>query len=537
MPLAGTPADVLQEGDRANARPQENVMRPFRRLWFAALPILALAAPAAAGPRVRTASGVVEGSTAAGVVAFNGIPYAAPPLGPGRWRAPGPAVPWHGVRDATRFGHSCWQAVSPQGFGPWSHEYVVDGDISEDCLFLNVWAPAHRRGASPVLVWIHGGGFNSGSGAIPIYDGAALAARGAVVVTINYRVGVFGFLAHPEITREAGDAPTNFGLLDVIAALRWVRSNIAAFGGDPRLVTIAGQSAGAMAAQELVAAPAAKGLFARAIGESGLPRPLPSLATAEAQGLAFAREKGAASVAALRALPAATLQPATGANAVRFVPVADGRLLASGPWRAASDVPMLVGLNADEGSAGDDYRSSDPAKLEALLRSTYGTVAGRAAALYPAATATERAEASVNLRRDAGLGALDAWATLRGGQARQPAFGYLFTHAEPGAEASRWGAFHSSEIPYVFGTLAAAPERAFTADDRRLSDRLAAMWLSFMRKGDPNGPGLPTWPALTTAGPTILRIGDVPRPQPLLPPLILKLARQSRAETLQTGGP
>lgn len=510
-------------------------MRPFRRLWPAALPILALASAAAAGPRLQTAGGIIEGSTATGVVAFKGIPYAAPPLGPGRWRAPQPAAPWRGIRDATRFGHSCWQAVSPAGFGPWSHEYVVGGDISEDCLFLNVWAPARRRDASPVLVWIHGGGFNSGSGAIPIYDGAALAARGAVVVTINYRVGVFGFLAHPEITREAGDAPANFGLLDVIAALRWVRSNIAAFGGDPRLVTIAGQSAGAVAVQELVAAPAARGLFARAIAESGLPRPLPSLAAAEEQGLAFAREKGATSLADLRAMPAAALQAPTGANAVRFVPVADGRLLASGPWRPASDVPMLVGVNADEGSAGGDYRSEDPAKLDALLQSSYGALAGRAAALYPAATATERAKASVNVRRDAGLGALDAWATLRGGQARQPAFGYLFTHVEPGVEARRWGAFHSSEIPYIFDTFASAPERTFTTADQRLSDRMAAMWLTFMRHGDPNGPGLPAWPALTTANPAILRIDDVSLTQPLLPPAMLRLARQSRAKNIQTG--
>lgn len=440
-------------------------------------------------------------------------------------------------RDA--LGHSCWQAVSPQGFGPWSQEYVVPGDISEDCLFLDVWAPAHHSGLLPVLVWIHGGGFNSGSGAIPIYDGAALAARGTVVVTLNYRVGVFGFLAHPEITQEAGNTPpTNFGLLDIIAALRWVQANASAFGGDPRLVTIAGQSAGAMAVQDLVASPLAKGLFARAIGESGLPRPLSSLAQAEAQGLAFAREKGASSLAALRALPADVLQPATGANTIRFMPTADGRLLMSGPWRPASDVPTLVGLNADEGSAaGDEYRSDDPAKLQALLRSTYGPNAERAAALYPTGTTAERAAAHVQVQRDQGQDALDAWAALRSRQARTPVFGYVFAHVEPGADARRWGAFHSSEIPYVFGNLATAPKRAFTAGDRRLSNRMMGLWLNFIRRGDPNGPGLPAWPALRTAAPTILRIDDLSRPQPLLPPFKLELMRQSQAQGAQTGAP
>lgn len=293
-----------------------------------------IAAPAqAASPRVTTHSGVVAGAQENTVAVFRGIPYAAPPVGPLRWRPPMPAPGWAGVRSAARFGHSCWQAVSPQGFGPWTHEYVVAGDISEDCLFLNVWAPLKKGKLRPVLVWIHGGGFNSGSGAIPIYHGAALAARGAVVVTINYRVGVFGFLAHPDLTREAGGAPpANFGLMDMVAALRWVKANIAAFGGDPAAVTIAGQSAGAMAVQDLVSAPMAKGLFQRAIGESGLPRALTSLGDAEAQGTAFAREKGATSIAALRALPAEALQSSRGGQC--------GPLRSGRRWPPAAGRPM-----------------------------------------------------------------------------------------------------------------------------------------------------------------------------------------------------
>jgi para-nitrobenzyl esterase len=530
---------MLHIGGHANGRAEEKAMLAFGRLWLAALLTLAFASSTRAEPRVQTTGGVVEGSAASGVVAFKGIPFAAPPTGANRWRAPQPVAPWPGVRNASHFGHSCWQAVSPQGFGPWSHEYVVSGDISEDCLFLNVWAPAHLRGPLPVLVWIHGGGFNSGSGAIPIYDGATLAARGAVVVTLNYRVGVFGFLAHPEITRETGKGPaTNFGLLDIVAALQWVRANASAFGGDPRLVTIAGQSAGAMAVQDLVASPMAEGLFTRAIGESGLPRPLPSLAQAEAQGIAFAREKGAPSLAMLRAMPASALQSDTGANMIRFVPSADGRLLMSGPWRLVSDVPTLVGFNTDEGSAtGEDYRSDDLAKLQALLRSTYGPYAEGAAALYPTATSAECAAAHMQVQQDQSLGMMDAWATLRGQQAHTAAFGYLFAHVEPGPAADRWRAFHSSEISYVFGTLAAAPERAFKASDRSLSDSVMGLWLNFIRQGDPNGPGLPVWPVLDTAAPTILRIDEPFRRQPLLPAAKLELMRRFQAQLAQTRAP
>jgi para-nitrobenzyl esterase len=507
---------------------REDAMRRTGLWW--AIAALASIGPAlepalAAAPRAQTESGTLLGAEEGGVAVFRGIPYAAPPIGAARWRSPQPPQPWSGTRLATRFGHSCWQAVSPQGFGPWTHEYVVQGDISEDCLFLNVWRPAHHPKPLPVMVWIHGGGFNSGSGAIPIYDGRALAARGVVVVTINYRVGVFGFLAHPELTKEAGGgAPANFGLQDIVAALRWVQANIAAFGGDPHAVTIAGQSAGSMAVHELIASPMARGLFQRAIGESGLPRPLSSLAAAEQQGMAFAQEKGANSLAALRAMPAEALQPGKGANAVRFVPMADGRLLPQGPWRPVSDVSTLVGLNADEGSAlGTDYGSTDPAKLGALLQSSYDGWADRFRPLYAGATDAERAEANRQVRRDRGLIDIGAWAGQRATAAQASAYAYLFAHPMPGADASRWRTFHSSEIPYVFGTFAASPERAFTAEDRRLSRQVSGYWINFIKTGDPNGKGLPAWPALHVEAPQILDIGGVIRAQPLLPPAKMKL--------------
>ena len=507
-------------------------MRKGRRALFGFAALL-LAGAAASAPVAHTRLGDLAGIAQGKTNAFLGIRYAAPPLGDLRWRSPQPIKPSKGVRLATAFGHSCWQAVTPEGFGPWTHEYVTQGDISEDCLFLNVWAPAKPTATKlPVLVWIYGGGFNSGSGAIPIYDGRALAARGIVVVNLNYRVGVFGFLAHPDLTREAGSGPnSNFGLQDMIAALKWVRANITAFHGDPDQVTIAGQSAGSMAVHDLVASPLAKGLFARAIGESGLPDPAraPSLAAAETDGVAFAQSKGATSIAQLRAMPAEELAASKGGSAIRFAPVFDGVLLPS--FKPASHVPMLVGFTADEGSAlGRDYGSSDPGLLRDLLSTSFGAAEARLAAFYPTATDAERTESNRQIRRDRGAGALLAWAAHRGAQ---PTYAYLWTHVEPGPQAEHWRAFHSSEIPYVFQTFAASPERGFTAADRALSDRVSSYWLNFVRTGNPNGAGLPRWPAFDPAAPKIQRIDDAIRTQPLLPPG--KLAAM-RALIAQGGG-
>jgi para-nitrobenzyl esterase len=475
----------------------------------------ACALPAA--PIARTSLGNLAGISQGATNAFLGIRYAAPPTGALRWRSPQPLAAWSGLRSARAFGHSCWQALSPQGFRAWTHEYGVQGDISEDCLFLNIWAPAKARGRLPVLVWIHGGAFTSGSGAVPIYDGRALARRGIVVVTINYRVGIFGFLAHPDLTREAGRGPNaNFGLQDMIAALKWVHANVAAFHGDPAAVTIAGQSAGAMAVHALVASPLTRGLFARAIGESGLPDPAtPPVARAEADGAAFARAKGAGSIATLRRMSAEALATSQSGNAIAFGPVIDGVLL---PGVApASHVPMLVGFNADEDSAmGDAYGSRDPAALGRLLGRLYGAAARRFAPFYPIGTDAERAESDKQARRDSLFGALYWWRQRHG--ERAPVFAYLWDHIEPGPQSDRWLAFHSSEIPYVFQTFGASPERAFTAADRALSDRISAYWLNFIKRGDPNGRGLPHWPALETHAPMMLRIANRTASEPLLPP-------------------
>jgi para-nitrobenzyl esterase len=389
----------------------------------------------------------------------------------------------------------------------------------------------------PVFVWIHGGGFTQGSGSVPIYDGAALAAQGIVVVTVNYRLGVFGFLAHPELAREVtnGSPPGNYGLQDVIAALEWLRINLAAFGGDPDAVTVAGQSAGAIVVHDLIASPLASGLFKRAVAESGLPSviPTPSLSEAERAGEGFAREKGATSLAALRALsPEQLAGDSPVQTRPRFVPIADGVLLPDSPAVLAAlgrinDTSILVGLTADEGSAlSPGYGVADPSAFDALLRNSFGAMAARFGSLYPANTDDERAQASRVLLRDRGLGALYAWSRQRLAHSHEPIYAYLFDHREPGPQSARYGAFHSSEIPYVFKTLDAAPDRSFAALDRMVSHRVSSYWVNFVKSGNPNHPRLPEWPRLRASDPKIMEFGDEMKSRPILPAIKLRAVNE-----------
>jgi para-nitrobenzyl esterase len=398
----------------------------------------------------------------------------------------------------------------------------VQGPVSEDCLYLNVWTPARRQALLPVLLWIHGGAFLQGSGSVPVFDGSALASRGVVVVTVNYRLGVLGFLAHPALTREAhGAPPGNYGLQDLIAALRWLHRNAAAFGGDPSAITIDGQSAGAGAVLDLVASPLAAGLFARAVAESGGPAAGLSLSQAERAGEAFARSRGAASLADLRALTPEQLSAGVQAPTQQFSPIVDGVLLPRSPDIAPiagplNDTPILVGGVADEDSWSPTFGAASPAALKTLL-SQYGSMAPVFAKLYPSSTAAERASAALQIPRDMALASLYAWARKRLAQSRRPLYGYLFDHIEPGTQSARYRVFHSSETPYLFGTLSAAPERKFTARDRRISRELSSYWVSFIETGDPNTPDLPYWPPMRLPDPQLMELGDAMRPQPLLP--------------------
>ncbi|HEY6515338.1 MAG TPA: carboxylesterase family protein [Steroidobacteraceae bacterium] len=488
---------------------------------------------ARAVPVIRLPQGSLSGIGQGDAAAYLGIPYAAPPVGRYRWRAPQRAPYWLGVRPAKRFAASCWQVMEPHGTGPWTSEYMPQGRDSEDCLYLNIWTPApDLRHRLPVLVWIPGGGFTSGSGSVAVYNGARLAAQGIVVVTINYRVGVLGFFVTPALAAEAArehEPPGNYGLQDMIAALQWVQRNIAAFGGDPDVITVGGQSAGAMAVHDLMVSPLATGLFQRVIAESGLPDtvPPPSLAAAEEAGDRYIRSKGATSLAALRGMTPRRLAAGSPPGLVGplLVPIVDGVLLPAAPETLLipgtfADVPLLTGIDGDEASAfsGHLVTSMSQANWQGLLTRTFGILAPRFAPLYPAGTGAQRARSARQLHHDLGLAALYEWSRLWSAHAHSPAYGYLFEHLEPGPQSSRWGMFHSSELSYVFGTLDAAPQRHYTAVDRSISMRLMRYWVDFVKTGNPNGAGLTIWPAMAPRDPRIMVVTGAMQPRQMLPP-------------------
>ena len=473
----------------------------------------AVPAPAAT---VATVSGRVEGATRDGVTAWLGVPFVAAPLGALRWKAPEPVKPWEDMRQATAFAPACMQVgVSMPGESPPA--------TSEDCLYLNVWSPVKRGGEPlPVIVWIHGGGWTNGATAMPLYSGANLARRGVVFVSIAYRLGPLGFLAHPELSAEAGSSG-NYALMDQIAALRWVQANIAAFGGDPKRVTIAGQSAGGMAVSLLMASPAAEGLFSGAIGQSGgVFEPLqlaPSyqLTNAEKEGVAYATSVGAASLADLRALPADKLLGGKAGNISH--PVIEPHLLPLSPYQAyvagkVSRVPVLVGANAAEGNSLADTSRLTATNYADDLKRAWGDLPAPLVTAYPFTTDAEAKAARVSFERDLRFGwDMWAWARLQA-KAGGKAFYYRFDHAPPfpaGSVREHWGAAHFAELWYMFDNL--APEDgAWTDADRTLADRMAGYWVNFARNGDPNGPGLPAWPAFGVDE-QVLGLGDTIAPR------------------------
>jgi len=467
---------------------------------------------------VRIESGWIEGvaSGVSGVQVFAGVPYARPPLGALRWCPPQPPAAWSGVRSADRVGPCCQQVhwSAP----PWTAEFVTQEPTSEDCLTLNLWTAdrgPREGGKRPVLVWLHGGALTGGSGAVAVYDGAELARRGLVVVTINYRLSALGFLAHPVLSAESrAHVSGNYGLLDCITALRWVRRNVAAFGGDPDRVTLAGQSSGAMLAGALLHSPLARGLFHRVILMSGgTVDGFQPLAAAEAAGAAWARSQRDSSLAALRALPAsATLLGG------RFGPVADGWCLpAEPPLGPGSDVPILFGMTSDEDSSEPGYGKATAAEFVAFVRSRLDTLADEALRLYPVADDREAALAQKRSMRDRGLFGLLLWARARAASCHGPMFAYCFTRATPWPEHPEFGAFHTSDVPYAFANLRKLP-RPWEDSDRRLSETLAAYWVQFARTGDPNGPGLPPWPAFDAQQPRMMELGSTVGSRAMLEP-------------------
>ena len=457
------------------------------------------AAPSAA-PIVRAPAGAVQGITLpSGVHAFRGIPFAAPPVRDLRWRPPQPAAHWQGVRAADRFANQCMQARV------FSDMRFRNAGVSEDCLYLNVWSPADasRARGLPVLVYFFGGGFIAGDGSEFRYDGESLARRGIVVVTTSYRLGIFGFFSHPELSAESPQhAAGNYGLMDQTAALRWVRANIAAFGGDPARVTIAGESAGSMSVSAQMASPLARGLFTRAIGESGgafAPTgPMPSHSETDKNGVHFADSAHATSLWALRALSATELLDISARQGMpRFGPNVDGYFLPKSPAEIYAGgqqarVPLLAGWNSEESSwRGLTRETPTPDSARAVLARMFGDRAANAAQYYPASNADEAMQSLTDLAGDRFI-AYSTWKWLdeHARTSGQPVYRYLYAQPRPGAR----GAVHSAEIEYALGNLATNPVYAWTPDDEKVSATMESYFANFITSGDPNGAGLPTWP-------------------------------------------
>jgi para-nitrobenzyl esterase len=511
-------------------------MRPHIRYALGLITVLltiAFTVHAAGADRVKTANGVVEGTgiQSSGVRIFRGIPFGAPPTGDLRWKEPQAVPAWTGVRQATQFGPRCMQAPI---FGDMGFR---SNGMSEDCLYLNVWTPAKSgKERMPVMVYFYGGGFVAGDGSEPRYDGESMARKGIVTVTVNYRLGVFGFLAHPDLTRESSHhASGNYGLLDQYAALRWVRRNIAAFGGDPDRVTIAGESAGSISVSAQMVSPLSKNLFAGAIGESGsiigalsaVPR-----AEGEQAGLKFAAEVGAGSLAALRGMSTEVIfQAATRggyASVGRFPLTVDGYFLTEDPALTfaagrQAHVPLLVGWNSEEMSWQALLKGKEPTpeNYQEAVRALYGDRAADILKLYPASNREQVIAAATDLAGDRFIGySTWKWADLQRSTGGKPVYIYFYTRPRPAMRPElagatpglaggvvkgpsgappppARGAVHSAEIEYALGNLATNQVYAWTPNDYSISNVMEEYFANFIKKGDPNGNGLPKWPAAT----------------------------------------
>ncbi|HKA17485.1 MAG TPA: carboxylesterase family protein [Blastocatellia bacterium] len=455
--------------------------------------------------KANVTGGEVQGVVNGNVASFKGVPFAAPPVGELRWKVPHPVNPWSGVKKADAFAPGCIQdkQLATMMGGP--------SNFSEDCLYLNVWTAAKDKGEKlPVMVWIYGGGFALGATNVPIYDGTKLAQKGVVLVSTAYRVGPFGFLAHPDLSRESGKGSGVYGIQDMIAALRWVKENIAQFGGDPSRVTIFGESAGGISVSMLAASPAAKGLFHRAISESGgsfapvrtaneTGLMVPSLQLAEAAGKSLLDGLGAKDLKAARALSAEEIQKVSGTSLGRFWPVADGYVLPGDQYEMYqagrfNDTPVLIGTNSDEGALFV-RNTVTPAAFEQQIRSGYGAHADAILKAYPHETDKEAFRSTKDIFRETAFAwPTWSWARLQSQKGKSKAYVYYFDRRTP---ESQDGATHAAEISFVF----ANPGGIFTGTpqpgDAELSNLMQSYWVNFAKSGDPNGSGLPAWPAFT----------------------------------------
>jgi para-nitrobenzyl esterase len=489
-------------------------MRFLRAAFFisALVPAFASVALAAIKDPVQVEQGMLSGigGNNPDVRVYKRVPFAAPPVGDLRWKPPQPPTSWHGVRQATEFGPACMQRPFPD-MPP----------MSEDCLYLNIWTAAksdHDR--LPVMVWIHGGGFTADWGSNPVYNGENFAAKGVVLVTINYRLGVFGFLALPELTSESPHHSSGmYGMLDQVAALEWVKKNIESFGGDPKRVTIFGESAGGAAVNFLVASPLAKGLFHGGIAESGASFWIlrPSLAEAEKSGTNLAASLGAGhdTLKILRAKPAEEIWKAGPKGNVH--PPVDGWFLPQDVYAIfaqgkQNDVPLIVGSNSDEGS-----RTLKPvmnaAEFVKEARRRYGSQADQFLKLYPAGSDEKAAESFYASGRDNMAWDMRDWARMQTKTGHYLAYRYYFTHWPPGPESKRLRAYHGAEIAYVFQNF--LPDNPWEDADRKLGATIAGYWVNFAATGNPNGKGLPEWPAYSADKEQVMELGDKVGAEPL----------------------
>ncbi|NPV59436.1 MAG: carboxylesterase family protein [Actinobacteria bacterium] len=470
----------------------------------------------------QLASGPISGAFEDGVWSYLGIPYAAPPVGELRWKEPQPVEPWKEVRACTEYGPAC-----PQPSDDWTGMMDV-GSTSEDCLYLNVWTPAESPGQGlPVMVWIHGGAFKSGAGSLPIYEGSNLARKGVVVVTINYRLGALGLMAHPLLSAESPHGVSgNYGLLDQVAALRWVRENIDAFGGDPGNVTVFGESAGGMSILDLMVSPLAEGLFHRAIVESGPLLELglsvnktPTLREQEEIGEDISEKLGCDEaedeLAALREVSPDKLIEASSSQNEFFSPInlspnVDGYFLTEPPVEAFAAgrqhaVPLLTGINANEGTVFIPDVTLQQYRLMAGY--LYGDHADEVMSLFPAATEDEVKPALDKVITQMGFASSARFTAECMEKVGMPAYLYLFTRATRDERAQALGSFHGLEIMYVFGNLDKVELRGVDDEDRALSEAMMSYWTAFARGGDPNGPGAPSWPAYESASASYQELG------------------------------
>jgi len=471
---------------------------------------------------IQVTGGLVTGTPTVqwtpGVRLYRGIPYAAPPVGDLRWRSPQPVAPWTGVKAADHFSASCMQAQAGTESNAWREGTIP---VSEDCLYVNVWTPALTADAHlPVMVWIHGGGNVRGAASENQYDGAYFAKKGVVFVSLNYRMNIFGFLAHPDLTKESQHhASGDYALQDQIAALQWVHDNIASFGGDPRNVMIFGHSAGSSNVSTLLASPLAHGLFERALMQSGenLAKGT-TLAEAEQNGARFAESIGAHSIADLRKIPADALLKAAPR---RMGMVVDGWVLPEDVYSTfadgkQNDVPLIVGSVANDTPAPP--APIKPADVPAYAKNTFGSLADEYMKIYPAATDQQAAQVDLAFRSNRAMANARRLARLQLKTGKSPVYWYYFTHLSPYPEGLIWdghpakdyGAYHGSELVYVFQTFP-MQDWAWRPVDLQLGDTVASMWVQFAKTSNPNGPGLPKWPAFDPNANILLNINDHPR--------------------------